>query len=130
MARLRAAPNVVLPRGKGRTKEQAENWVLRNLLATLSSTEYFEYPIQPQRGERPDLVLTAANGPIGIEATEVMTEAYARTEVIRDREFPGVPVDPSLFRPGQVPQTNDRDPHLTSVKWRSASRRGLGGRRG
>lgn len=106
VANLHAVPNVVLPRGEGRTKDQAENWVLRNLLATLASTEHFDYPIQPHRHERPDLVLTTANGPIGIEVTEVMTEAYARAEVIRDREFPGVPVDPSLFRPGKAPQTS------------------------
>ena len=105
IASLRAVPNVLLPRGEGRTKEQTENWVLRNVLATLSSTAQFGYPIQPHRGQRPDLVLTAANGPIGIEVTEVMTEAYARAEVIRDTEFPGVPVDPSFFRPGKVPQT-------------------------
>jgi hypothetical protein len=106
VANLRVVPNVVLPRGQGRTKEQAENWVLRNLFATLASTEHFDYPIQPHRGERPDCILTTANGTIGIEVTEVMTEAYARAEVIRDREFPSVPVDPSLFRPGKAPQTS------------------------
>jgi len=107
IANLRAVPNVVLPRGQGRTKEQTENWVLRNLLATLAPTVLFDYPIQPRRGDRLELTLTAANGSIGIEVMEIMTEAYARAEVIRDRTFPDVPVDPSLFRPGNAPQTSE-----------------------
>jgi hypothetical protein len=106
IANLRAASNTVLPRGQGRTKEQTENWVLRNLLATLASAQHLDFPIQPHRGDRPDLILTTASGTVGIEVTEVMTEAYARAEVIRDREFPGVPVDPSLFRPGKAPETS------------------------
>ncbi len=106
IANISAVPNIVLPRGQGRTKEQTENWALRNLLATLASMGVFEYPIQPHRGDRPDLILTTATGSIGIEVTEIMTEAYARAEVIRDREFPCVPVDPSLFRPGTAPQTS------------------------
>src|SRR5438093_688071 len=110
LAKLRSFPNVVLPRGQGRTKEQTENWTIRNLLATLASTEHLDYPIQPRRGERPDLILITANGTIGIEVAEVMTEAYARAEVIRDREFPGVPVDPSLFRPANAPQKSAEIP--------------------
>lgn len=106
IANLSAVPNTVLPRGQGRTKDQTENWVLRNLLATLAPMGLFDYPIQPHRGDRPDLILTTATGTIGIEVTEIMTEAYARAEVIRDREFPCVPVDPSLFRPGNAPQTS------------------------
>lgn len=106
IANLSAVPNIVLPRGEGRTKNQTENWVLRNVFATLASMGVFEYPIQPHRGDRPDLLLTTATGNIGIEVTEIMTEAYARAEVIRDREFPCVPVDPSLFRPGIAPQTS------------------------
>ncbi len=105
MEKLAARPVVVPPRGKGRTKEHAEDWTLRHVLATLASTSHLAYPIQPQRGDRPDLVLDTAAGKIGIEATEIMPEAYARAEVIRDREFPGTPVDPSLFRPGKAPTT-------------------------
>lgn len=105
IANLSAFPNIVLPRGRGRTKDQTENWVLRNLLATLASLTLFDYPIQPHRGDRPDLTLSTASGDIGIEVTEIMPEAYARAEVIRDGEFPGTPLDPSLFRPGNAPQT-------------------------
>ncbi len=106
-AKFAATPLVVLPRGQGRTKEQTENWTLRDLLATLASTPRLAYPIQPQRGDRPDLVLDTAAGKIGIEVTEVMPEAYARAEIIRDREFPGTPLDPSHFRPGKAPNTAD-----------------------
>jgi hypothetical protein len=61
--RLKTTPFDVPPRGKGRTKQHIENWVLRHLLWTLAkTTSLLTYPLSLRKGERPDLdVETASN---------------------------------------------------------------------
>lgn len=94
----------VPPRGAGRTKEHTERWILRHLLATLAQSPLLAYPVAPEKGERPDLVLQTGAGSIGIEVTEAVPEVYAQVVAIRNREFPGAIVDGSLFNWGSPPR--------------------------
>lgn len=69
--RLKTIPFDVPPRGKGRTKQHIENWVLRHLLWTLANTtSLLTYPLSLRKGERPDLDCKTASTRIGIEVTE------------------------------------------------------------
>lgn len=99
--RLTSIPFDVPPRGKGRTTQHIENWVLRHLLWTLANTtSLLPYPLSLRKGERPDLDAETASNRIGIEVTEAIPQHYAHAVAIQNREFPTAILDPSLFQYG------------------------------
>lgn len=78
-------PGPLPPRGKGRTKEDSENWVTWHLLAAIAESELLEYPLCVEPGDRPDLVLSSRIGKTGIEITNAEYEGWARVEAELER---------------------------------------------
>ncbi len=111
--RLKTIPSDVPPRGKGRTKQHIENWVLRHLLWTLANTtSLLTYPVSLRKGERPDLDGETASARIGIEVTEAIPQQYAHAVAIQNRECPPAILDPSLFQYGDPAMDADQIRHL------------------
>ncbi len=106
--RLKTIPFDVPPRGKGRTKQHVENWVLRHLLWTLANaTSLLTYPMSLRKGERPDLDAETARKRIGIEVIEAIPQRYAHAVAIQNREYPATILDPSLFQYGDPAMDTD-----------------------
>ena len=111
--RLKTIPFDVPPRGKGRTKQHIENWVLRHLLWTLANTtSLLPYPLSLRKRERPDLDAETGSNRIGIEVTEAIPQHYAHAVAIQNREFPTAILDPSLFQYGDPAMDTDQVRHL------------------
>lgn len=87
-------------RGAGRTSDHTEPWVFAHLLSTMSAAGELSFPLTLEKGERPDYVLSGANGERGVEVSELVPAALAQAVKIRNKEFPDARVDSSLFKPG------------------------------
>jgi hypothetical protein len=105
-AHLQTVSKSVPPRGKGRTNVHTERATLCNLFATIANLNLLDYPLRPEKGERPDIVLSSPSGCIGIEVTEAIPEHYARALAIKNREFPNAYIDLSMFSWGSKPKTS------------------------
>lgn len=72
----------VMRRAQGRKKAQTERFSIAYLLASLP-TEYLEFPLALEHGDRPDFVLRLPSVTVGIEVTEAVPQNHARASVIR-----------------------------------------------
>lgn len=91
----------VLPRGKGRTKDQIECWIMYRCLSTLANYNALEYPLKLTKRERPDWLLVRAGKGIGCEITEAVNKEKLRAQSLPESQSYGSLVDPSLFKHGQ-----------------------------
>ena len=69
-------------RGLERLKEHTQRWAIARFLATFAHTELLKFPLELNRGERPDFVLMRAESPAGVEATEAIHEDHARIDAL------------------------------------------------
>ena len=98
----------VLPRGKGRNKEQTENWVRRTVLSCHADSDHFSYPLRAVPNDRPDLDIFLPGKSVGVEITEAVPRAYAAAIAYRERHFPEAVLDRSMFSWDQAPMSNEQ----------------------
>ena len=91
----------VAPRAEGRTKKQTENWIGKRLLPTLAKIGFIDFPVSVIHRDRPDLRIKTPKASIGIELTEIVPCVYAKAVAIRNRYYPNVTVDRSIFSWGK-----------------------------
>lgn len=95
----------VPPRSKGRKTGHCERWSICRLLATLAKQDMIEYPIELEKRERPDFLLTTDNKQIGIEITEAINPEYAKAKTLPEAKEKGTIIDSSLFKWGTPMRT-------------------------
>jgi len=109
-------------RGLGRTIKMREDWIAAHTLRALQSASVVPRGATLTPRESPDRLLSYPGRNIGIEITEVVPEAYARADAIRNRSSPDLIVDRSHYQPGgrgersepqamlRSPDSKDRSP--------------------
>ncbi len=105
---LRSLDIKVLPRTKGRTKEQTERWLMAHWLATLATASGLTYPFSVVKRERPDFLVTQARFQIGIAITKASPPDWGGLSALAERECPGVLLEPAHFKPDGAPLSLDR----------------------
>jgi hypothetical protein len=98
LRQLAAIDISVPPRGKQRTNDHVERWVVFRALATLSADEQIEYPVSLVKRERPDFLLSTGRREIGCEVTEAINSDYLRTQSLPEAQNANSVIDVSLFK--------------------------------
>ena len=83
---LRAKDVQVPGRTEGRQTKDVETWVACRFLATVARSGLLQFPVRVEHGERPDFVLSAKNGSVGIELTEAISPDQARVDAFVERD--------------------------------------------
>ncbi|NMR26501.1 hypothetical protein HH219_13325 [Pseudoalteromonas sp. NEC-BIFX-2020_015] len=91
----------VLPRGKGRTSEQCEQWVFRESLNLFFCSNEVELPFKVTKREKPDFHVEMAGTNYGVELTEIIHSDHAKALTLHQANV----VDPSLFKLKQPHRT-------------------------
>lgn len=125
-AQLSSIARRIDPRGLGRKKEQTEPWVVQRLLPTLVDLDLVAFPLEVSEGERPDVRLKWPGGSAGLELTELVPEAFAMADAIRNREFPNATIDRSIFTWGARFSAAEIRRHLSTVGSRLTGRGWVG----
>jgi hypothetical protein len=114
-------------RTEGRTKDHTETWIICRLLATLSESNCFCFPLSLEHRERPDFLLFIGPTQVGVEVTESVSEQYVAYSKLAEREFPDVWLQPGHFRFGAPKITVDQmrfllgQTQFTSPPWEGDS---------
>jgi hypothetical protein len=85
LCRVGAIDIAVPPRTKGRTTEQCERWSICRFLSTYAETDLLQYPLQIEKRERPDFLLSLPSSSIGIEMTEAVPPDWAWADARREK---------------------------------------------
>lgn len=88
-----------------RTTAHVERWLICRFLATYGNTRFVRYPLTIEKRERPDYRMNSRGLTVGIEITEAVSEDMARIDAMRHSEEEIIPLDVSLFRPGNPRRT-------------------------
>lgn len=110
-------------RTEGRKTFDAERWVICRLLSTLNQHQRLVFPLSLAHRDKPDFLVTQSSFQVGVEATEAISKQYAAFSAIAEREFPGVPREPSHFKWGSPRKTAEemreilRQGRLTGRPW-------------
>ncbi|MFH6953360.1 hypothetical protein ACHSBP_09655 [Pseudoalteromonas sp. XMcav1-K] len=91
----------VLPRGKGRTSEQCEQWVFRESLNLLFCFNKVQLPLNVTKREKPDFHVEMAGANYGVELTEIIHPDHDKALTLPQANV----VDPSLFKWKQPQRT-------------------------
>lgn len=83
-----------------RTTGHVERWSICRFLATYGNTRFIRYPLTVEKRERPDYRLNSRGLVVGVEVTEAVSEDMARIDAMRHAKEEVIPLDVSLFRPG------------------------------
>lgn len=106
LLRLAAIDIAVAPLGtEGRTKKHVERWSVLRLLSTLARYEQLTYPLQVRSGDRPDYLVSAPSGTIGIEVTEAVPTNWAWASARRRKQNYETFVMLERFTPGEARRT-------------------------
>ncbi len=100
-------------RTEGRTTDDCEKWSICRLLATISDSEFLNFPIEVVHRDRPDFHIKQGSMNIGIEITEVISENDAAIDAYREHKNIDGPFLIKRHRPGDV--------RLTGTALRSAA---------
>lgn len=96
------AIDIAVPlRTEGRTTEQCERWSICRFLSTYAETDLLQYPLQVEKHERPDLLLSLPSSRIGIEITEAVPEDWAWADARREKLDLETIVSLQRFRPAE-----------------------------
>ena len=106
LATLLGNTNLEVPgRISGRSKDHTERWIICRLLATLADKGRLGFPLSLTHLEKPDFTLAVPGRTIGVEATEAISEDFARCAALAERENPNAVIDMSKFRWGDPPKS-------------------------
>ncbi len=71
----------------GRTTDHVERYSICYLLATLAELDVLNYPIDLQKSERPDFILSEKGKITGIEHTEAISVNVAHSDALNDKGY-------------------------------------------
>lgn len=78
--------NIEVPfRTQGRTTEHTERYSICYFLSTLAFTDILSMPLELEKNERPDFILSMKDSVIGIEQTEAVPQNEAAKDALRER---------------------------------------------
>ncbi|KOO59219.1 hypothetical protein WH43_04345 [Rheinheimera sp. KL1] len=97
----------VAPRGKGRTKDQCEQWQIHHMLLGFNKAGLLSLPLELKKRERPDFFVQNGLVSQGIELTEIINQDYARAISLPEAKGEQSVVDPALFKWGQTGRSLD-----------------------
>jgi hypothetical protein len=95
----------VPPRTEGRTSQQCERWGGFRLLATLAKGDFFSYPLKLVHQDKPDFLICYGECKVGIEFTEAISQEWAETDALMEREGIEVPLLMDQFKRGTPKRT-------------------------
>jgi hypothetical protein len=95
-------------RTEGRTTEQCERWSICRFLATYAETTLLQYPLQIEKRERPDFLLSLPSSRIGIEITEAVPPDWAWADTRREELNYNKLIFLERFHPGE-PQRSKQE---------------------
>lgn len=100
--RLAEIDSTVSRRSSGRSTAQRERWSLVHYLRTLHQNGLVRFPLEIERGERPDFVVRMGDQRFGLEVTEAGTTEFQRTTAQLEKAPPGSILERSEIRePGE-----------------------------
>lgn len=105
--RLRAIDIAVPLRTEGRTTEQCERWSICRFLSTYAETDLLGYPLQIEKCERPDFLLSLPSRQVGIEITEAVPADWAWADARREKLNYDKLVFLQRFRPGEPQRSRE-----------------------
>ena len=98
--------DITLPaRTEGRTSQHCERCGVFWLLATWANSDYLSYPLTLVHQDKPDFWLCYDNRDIGIEFTEAVSEEWAETDALMEREGKNVSLFIDNFKRGTRKRT-------------------------
>lgn len=119
---LRMIDISVPQRGKERTNDHVERWSMARLLATLAASDALRYPLNTQKHERPDYLVTQNDDLAGFEITEAINSCYVQALSLPEAQDDKSIVDVGHFKWGETHTLDEmRDissrEHLTALPW-------------